>query len=41
MGVYAGQDVYKLNGTHLLLVCTEDDLVVEDNHMMKKSTEAL
>jgi len=37
--VYAGQDGFKLNGKHQLLVYATDgdDLVGEDNHSMHKS----
>jgi hypothetical protein len=42
MRVYAGQDGFKLNGTHQLLVyADDDDLVGDDNHIMKKSIETL
>jgi hypothetical protein len=39
MRAYAGQDGFKLNGTHQLLVYANDsdDLVGEDNHNMNKS----
>jgi len=39
MRVHAGQDGFKLNGTHQLLVYANDgdDLVGEDNHSMTKS----
>jgi hypothetical protein len=38
--VYAGQDGFKLNGKHQLLVYANDrdDLVGEDNQIMNKST---
>jgi hypothetical protein len=43
MRVYAGQDGFKVNGTHQFLVYANDgdDLVGEDNHSMNKSAATL